>query len=154
LKPILVKVAPDLSFDALDEILELTGPRQLAGVVATNTTVARPATSDAELNRLYSETGGLSGKPLRERSTEVIRHLHRQTRGKLPIIGVGGIFTAADAWEKIAAGASLIQIYTGLVYEGPAITRDIVAGLQERMKERGIARLEQAVGIEPANARS
>lgn len=148
LKPILVKVAPDLSFEALDEILELVGPRNLSGIVATNTTIARPETSDVELQRIYSESGGLSGKPLRARSTEVIRHLHRQTRGKLPIIGVGGIFTAADAWEKITAGASLIQIYTGLVYEGPAVTRDIVTGLMKRMQERGMVRLDEAVGID------
>jgi dihydroorotate dehydrogenase len=153
-KPILVKVAPDLSFDALDEILELTGPRQLAGIVATNTTIARPAASDAELKRIYSETGGLSGKPLRARSTEVIRHLHRQTRGKLPIIGVGGIFTAADAWEKITAGATLIQVYTGLVYEGPAITCDIVTGLKKRMGEHGMTRLEEAVGMDITTGRS
>src|SRR5205807_2169377 len=93
-KPILVKVAPDLSFAALDEILELTGPRQVAGIVATNTTVIRPATEDAALQRVYAETGGLSGRPLARRSTEVIRHLYRQTGGKLPIIGVGGIFNA------------------------------------------------------------
>jgi dihydroorotate dehydrogenase len=153
-KPLLVKVAPDLSFEALDEILELTGPRQLAGIVATNTTIARPAASDAELQRIYSETGGLSGKPLRERSTEVIRHLHRQTRGKLPIIGVGGIFTAADAWEKITAGATLIQVYTGLVYEGPAITCDIVTGLKKRMGEHGMTRLEEAVGMDITTGRS
>jgi dihydroorotate dehydrogenase len=150
-KPILVKVAPDLSLEALDEILDLVGPRQLAGLVATNTTIARPATADAGLQRIYSETGGLSGKPLRSRSTEIICHLHRQTRGKLPIIGVGGIFTAADAWEKITAGATLIQIYTGLVYEGPAITRDIVTGLKERMKERGMTHLVQAVGNQSAS---
>jgi dihydroorotate dehydrogenase len=149
-KPILVKVAPDLSYEALDEILELVAPRQLAGLVATNTTIARPSTADADLQRIYSETGGLSGKPLRARSTEVIRHLHRQTRGLLPIIGVGGIFNAADAWEKITAGATLIQVYTGLVYEGPAITREIVTGLKERMKERGMTCLEQAVGSQNA----
>jgi dihydroorotate dehydrogenase len=147
-KPILVKVAPDLTFDALDEILELAGPRQLAGIVATNTTIARPSTNDAELQRVYAETGGLSGKPLGSRSTEVIRHLHRQTHGKLSIIGVGGIFNAADAWEKITAGASLIQIYTGLVYEGPAITRTIVTGLQERLAERGLRGIKEAVGVE------
>ena len=146
-KPILVKVAPDLTFEALDEILELVGPRQLAGIVATNTTIARPSTHDAALQRVYSETGGLSGKPLGARSTEVIRHLYRQTGGKLPVVGVGGIFNAADAWEKITAGASLIQIYTGLVYEGPAITRDIVAGLQERLAERGLRGIKDAVGI-------
>lgn len=147
-KPILVKVAPDLTFEALDEILELVRPRHLAGIVATNTTLARPSTRDAELQRVYAETGGLSGRPLGQRSTEVIRHLHRQTRGRLPIIGVGGIFTAADAWEKITAGATLLQIYTGLVYEGPAITRAIVTGLRDRLEQRGLANLADAVGLE------
>lgn len=121
-KPILVKVAPDLSFDALDEILELTGPREVDGIVATNTTIARPPSE----NPTYSETGGLSGRPLRERSTQIIRHL---AKSPLPIIGVGGIFTAADAHEKLQAGASLVQVYTGLVYEGPSIARKIVSGL-------------------------
>src|SRR5205823_6727965 len=81
-KPILVKVAPDLSFEALDEILELAGPRQIAGIVATNTTIARPEASNEEARHIYSEAGGLSGRPLRSRSTEVIRHLFRQTGGK------------------------------------------------------------------------
>ena len=147
-KPILVKVSPDLSFEALDEILELAGPRQLAGIVATNTTIARPLASDAALQRVYAESGGLSGRPLRSRSTEVIRHLFRQSQGKLPIIGVGGIFTAADAWEKITAGASLIQIYTGLVYEGPAIVREIVCGLQERLRAHGLTAFAEAVGVD------
>jgi len=146
--PILVKVAPDLTFEALDEILELAKRRKLAGIVATNTTVARPQTDDAKIARVYAEAGGLSGKPLRARSTEVVRHLYRQTRGKLPIIGVGGIFNAADAWEKIVAGASLIQVYTGLVYEGPTLAREIVAGLYRRLEEGGFSRLEQAVGSE------
>ena len=145
-RPILVKVAPDLTFEALDEILELVDPRQLAGVVATNTTLTRPATRDEKLQRVYAETGGLSGQPLRARSTEVIRHLHRQTRGTLPIIGVGGIFSAADAWEKIAAGASLVQLYTGLVYEGPGVVREIVEGLSERLTERGCQTWREAVG--------
>ena len=145
-KPILVKVAPDLSFEALDEILELVGPRQIAGIVATNTTISRPLPARRENERIYRENGGLSGRPLRERSTEVIRHLHRQTRGRLPLIGVGGIFDAADAWEKIAAGASLVQVYTGLVYEGPGICRTIVNGLTEQMESKGFNRLKEAVG--------
>lgn len=132
-RPILVKVAPDLSFEALDEILELAGPRQLAGIVATNTTLARPESGDARLRSIYAETGGLSGRPLRARSTEIIRHLHRQTRGQLPIIGVGGIFDAGDAWEKLQAGATLVQVYSGLVYEGPSLARAIVRGLSRRM---------------------
>ena len=149
-KPILVKVAPDLSFEALDEILELVGPRQIAGIVATNTTVTRPASSDPETQHVFDETGGLSGRPLRARSTEVVRHLYRETRGSLPIIGVGGIFTAADAWDKICAGASLVQVYTGLVYEGPGLAKAIVLGLQQKLRERGMREIREAVGIDAA----
>ena len=145
-KPILVKVAPDLTFEALDEILELAGPRHIAGIVATNTTIARPQRRDPGLERIYAEAGGLSGRPLASRSTEVIRHLYRQTRGTLPIIGVGGIFSAADALEKIQAGASLLQIYTGLVYEGPGIAKAVVSGLAERLRAAGLTELRQAVG--------
>ena len=145
-KPILVKIAPDLSFEAIDEILELAGPRNLAGIVATNTTLARPETSDTRSQRTYAETGGLSGKPLRARSTECVRHIYRQTAGRLPIIGVGGIFNADDAWEKITAGASLVQIYTGLVYEGPGVVKEIVTGLRERLHAVGLRSIGEAVG--------
>src|SRR6185369_3788751 len=141
-KPILVKVAPDLSFEALDEILELVAPRNIAGIVATNTTISRPQTNNSVAQQIYNETGGLSGRPLRQRSTEIIRHLHKQTKGRVPIIGVGGIFDADDAWEKITAGASLLQIYTSLVYEGPGVTRQIVSGLIERMKIAGVHNLK------------
>jgi dihydroorotate dehydrogenase len=150
-KPMLVKVAPDLSFDAVDEILELTGPRHIAGIVATNTTISRPTTDKPDLQRIYAEAGGLSGRPLAARSTEVIRHLYRQMKGELPIIGVGGIFTAADAWEKIAAGASLVQVYTGLVYEGPGIAGQIVSGLRQRLRARGLGSIAEAVGCESRN---
>jgi dihydroorotate dehydrogenase len=146
-KPILVKVAPDLSFEALDEIAELSMSRGLAAIVATNTTIGRPETKEEKTQRVYAESGGLSGRPLRERSTEVVRHLYRQTQGKLPIIGVGGIFDADDAWEKITAGASLIQIYTSLVYRGPGLVKEIVRGLIERMEEEGFRESSQAVGI-------
>jgi dihydroorotate dehydrogenase len=145
-KPILVKVAPDLSFEALDEILELVEPRHIAGIIATNTTISRPQTNDSTTQKTYSETGGLSGKPLRAHSTEIIRHLHKQTNGRLPIIGVGGIFDADDAWEKITAGASLLQIYTALVYEGPGVTEQIVAGLVQRLEIVGMKSLQEAVG--------
>jgi len=147
-RPILVKVAPDLTFEALDEIIELAERRKLAGIVATNTTVTRPPSEDPATVRVYAEAGGLSGKPLRGRSTEIIRHLYSQTRGRLPIIGVGGIFNAEDAWEKISAGASLIQVYTGLVYEGPALAKEIVAGLYRRLEEAGFSSLGQAVGTD------
>ncbi len=144
-RPVLVKVAPDLSFAALDEILELVAPQNIAGIVATNTTISRPQTSDAALQKIYAETGGLSGKPLRARSTEIIRHLYRQTSGKVPIIGVGGIFSADDAWEKITAGASLVQCYTGLVYEGPGLAKRIVTGLR-KLDRAGMKNLQTAVG--------
>jgi dihydroorotate dehydrogenase len=147
-KPLLVKVAPDLTLTALDEVLEVVQKNRLAGIIATNTTVDRPpsASNDDLCQRAYSETGGLSGAPLRQRSTEMIRHIYRQTEGSLPIIGVGGIFNAAHAWEKITAGASLVQCYTGLVYEGPGIAREIVRGLTTRLAEAGFLSLSQAVG--------
>jgi len=144
--PILVKVAPDLSFWALDEILELVKPRNLAGIVATNTTITRPQSNDAALQKIYAETGGLSGKPLRARSTEVVRHLYKQTGGQVPIMGVGGIFSADDAWEKITAGASLVQCYTGLVYEGPGLASTIVSGLRDKIAAAGFNNIHQAVG--------
>ncbi|HNQ87241.1 MAG TPA: quinone-dependent dihydroorotate dehydrogenase [Verrucomicrobiota bacterium] len=145
-RPILVKVAPDLSFAALDDILDLAGPRQVAGIVATNTTLERPTSGDPRLQKVYAETGGLSGRPLRARSTEVIRHLYRQTGGRLPIIGVGGIFTVEDAWEKITAGATLLQLYTGFVFEGPTLPRRIVRGLRQRLAAEGLPSLSAAVG--------
>ena len=145
---VLVKVAPDLSFEALDEVLEVAAARNISGLVATNTTIARPQTDDARLQKIYTETGGLSGRPLREHSTEIIRHIFRQTRGRLPIIGVGGIFNADDAWDKIAAGASLVQIYTGLVFEGPGLPNKIVTGLIERMRYEGINDLKEVIGLE------
>jgi dihydroorotate dehydrogenase len=146
-KPILVKVAPDLSFEALDEIVALAGPRNIAGIVATNTTLHRPETSDPVLARIYAEQGGLSGRPLKSRSTEVIRHLYRSSKGEIPIIGVGGIFSAADAWEKIAAGASLLQIYTALIYEGPGVVKPIVRGLETLLHQHGFTAIHQAKGI-------
>jgi dihydroorotate dehydrogenase len=151
-RPLLVKVAPDLSWEALDDILTLVEPRGLAGLVATNTTLARPAAEDPGLAAVYAEAGGLSGRPLRARSTEVIRHLYRQTRGRVPIVGVGGIFNAADAWEKVCAGASLLQIYSGLVYEGPGLAREIVEGVAERLEEHGFRTLDEAVGCQAADA--
>lgn len=145
-KPLLIKIAPDLTPKAIDDVLDLTTSHSLTGIVATNTTTERPNTSDAKCKKIYAEPGGLSGAPLCERSTEIIAHIHKQTCGKLPIIGVGGIFTAEDAWEKITAGASLLQVYTGLVYEGPSIAGDIVRGLISRMEKEGALSIEEVVG--------
>jgi len=144
--PILVKIAPDLSFQAIDEILELIEPRGLAGIVATNTTVTRPETANPRSRQTYAEAGGLSGRPLRDRATECVRHIHRQTAGRVPIIGVGGIFNTDDAWEKITAGASLVQVYSGLVYQGPGLARELVLGLQDKLAAHGFRSGAEAVG--------
>jgi dihydroorotate dehydrogenase len=146
-RPVLVKVAPDLSFEALDELLEVIGARGVDGIVATNTF----PNSEFRIPNSERGTGGVSGRPLRKRSTEVIRHVHRQTEGKLPIIGVGGVFSAEDAWEKIIAGASLVQLYTGLVYGGPGVAKEIVTGLAERMGRGGLKNIEEAVGTEKSS---
>ena len=145
-KPLLIKIAPDLTTEAIDDVLDLATTHSLAGIVATNTTITRPETDDAQCEKIYTETGGLSGAPLRQRSTEVIAHIFKHTEGKLPIIGVGGIFTADDAWEKITAGASLVQIYTGLIYEGPSIAGDIVRGLKARMEKEGVRQFADLIG--------
>jgi dihydroorotate dehydrogenase len=147
-KPILVKVSPDLSLDALDDLLELALARRVAGIVAINTTTERPQTTDASVQKIYAEAGGLSGAPLKSRSTEMIRHIYRRTEGKLAVIGVGGIFSAEDAWEKLRAGASLVQVYTGLIYRGPGLAKRIVTGLAKRMEQAGMTELKQAVGSE------
>lgn len=120
-KPILLKIAPDLSDDQLLDIIDIVKETQIAGVIATNTTLSREnLTSENK-----EETGGLSGKPLAKRSTEVIRFLSEKSGKAFPIIGVGGIHSAEDALEKLDAGASLVQLYTGFIYEGPALIREI-----------------------------
>ncbi|MDC0219248.1 quinone-dependent dihydroorotate dehydrogenase [Verrucomicrobia bacterium] len=144
--PLFIKIAPDLSTEAIDDVLDLATSHSLAGIVATNTTIERPSPTDAQCKKIYAETGGLSGVPLRARSTEIIAHIYKNTKGALPIIGVGGIFTADDAWEKITAGASLVQVYTALVYEGPSIAADIVRGLKARMEKERVRSLEDLVG--------
>ncbi|MBE7177044.1 MAG: quinone-dependent dihydroorotate dehydrogenase [Mucilaginibacter polytrichastri] len=122
-KPILLKIAPDLSDSQLDDIIEIVRETGIAGVIATNTTISRVELfSPPEIVR---ETGGLSGKPVRKRSTEVIRYLSERSGNAFPIIGVGGIHSAEDAQEKIDAGASLVQLYTGFIYEGPALVKAI-----------------------------
>ena len=125
-KPILVKIAPDLSEAAIAELLEVCLARGAAGVIATNTTLGRAglAATDAAAG---AETGGLSGRPLTDRAREVVRFVHSETGGRLPVIGVGGIMSADDAARMFDAGASLVQVYTGFIYHGPALVRQIVA---------------------------
>lgn len=124
-KPLLLKIAPDLSSGQLDDIIEIVLETGIAGVIATNTTIERNQLTAGRQKAQKIGVGGLSGKPLRDRSTEVIRYLRQKSQGAFPIIGVGGIMNPADAIEKLKAGASLVQIYTGFVYNGPGIVKAI-----------------------------
>ncbi len=124
-KPVLLKVSPDLNEKQLDEVIEIIATTKIDGVVATNTTVARNGLSTDQQKIDEIANGGLSGRPIKNRSTEVIRYLAEKSGKAFPIIGVGGIFTPEDAIEKIKAGADLVQVYTGFIYEGPMIARRI-----------------------------
>src|SRR2546421_712064 len=146
--PLLVKIAPDLDERELELIVDVALRAQLAGIIATNTTTSRAALrTPARVVAGYG-AGGLSGAPLARRATEVIATLYRLARGALKIIGVGGIFNAADAWTKICAGASLVQLYTGFVYEGITVARDINEGLAHLVQHHGFRTLDEAVGSE------
>jgi dihydroorotate dehydrogenase len=149
-KPILVKIAPDLEWSAISEVVELAQSYKLAGIIATNTTISREGLQTkivtATGKPVTEEAGGISGAPLRDRSTAVISYIYQQTQGKIPIIGVGGIFTADDAWAKITAGASLIQVYTGWIYSGPTMVREILSGLSQKLDIAGLASIFEAVG--------
>jgi dihydroorotate dehydrogenase len=144
--PLLVKIAPDLGAQDLEAIVEVAERAGLDGIIATNTTISRAGLRTPAERVAACGPGGLSGAPLRERSTEMIASLYRLTHGKLAIIGVGGIFSAADAWEKICAGASLVQLYTGFIYEGVGVVREINDGLQELITHSGFRSLDEAVG--------
>ncbi|CAL9366206.1 Dihydroorotate dehydrogenase (quinone) [Actinosynnema sp. ALI-1.44] len=127
-KPLLVKIAPDLTDQAIGEVLEVCAAHGVAGLIATNTTLSRDGLAPADQPRA-GEAGGLSGRPLAVRAREVVRFVSRETDGRLPIIGVGGIFGADDAKAMFDAGASLVQVYTGFIYEGPGLVRRIVRAL-------------------------
>jgi len=145
-KPLLVKIAPDLSEAGLEAIIEVAVRADVAGIIATNTTVSRNNLRALPDDVRACGEGGLSGAPLRSRSNEVISLIHRLTRGQLPIIGVGGVFTAEDAWEKICAGASLVQLYTGFIYEGPSVAKKINEGLADILRREGFKSLDDAIG--------
>ena len=151
-KPILIKIAPDLEWADIKDILNLATNYHLSGVIATNTTIRRDGLKTQILKEtgksIKDEAGGISGLPVRERSTEVIRFIYQETDGKLPIIGVGGIFNAEYAWEKIIAGASLLQVYTGWIYQGPWMVKEVLTGLLDRLDDAGLDNIRDAVGIE------
>lgn len=156
-KPLLIKLAPDLTTNQLKDIVDVIGKKRngqakVSGVILTNTTISRPdddETLEAIRNRskVFNENGGLSGPPLRDMSTKMISDFYRLTNGKIPIIGVGGISSGQDAYEKIKAGASLVQLYTSLTYEGPPIVNKIKRELIELLERDNLESVTQAIGL-------
>jgi dihydroorotate dehydrogenase len=128
-KPILLKIAPDLTDSQLDDIIAIVAEVKIEGIIAANTTIDRSMLTTEKSKVDAIGAGGLSGKPVRARSTEVIAYLHQKSNGAFPIIGVGGIYTAEDAIEKMKAGASLVQVYSGFIYVGPSMVKKICKGI-------------------------
>lgn len=144
--PLLVKISPDLERRDLKMIVDVIERLKIDGIIATNTTISRDNLRTERTRVEACGAGGLSGKPLTDRATRMIAELYELTHGRIPLIGVGGIFTAEDAWEKICAGASLVQLYTGFIYQGPRIVREINEGLVRILEREGFARIEEAIG--------
>jgi dihydroorotate dehydrogenase len=142
--PVLVKISPDSSNHDLLRSVDAAVEGGAAGVIATNTTVSRPSIQ----GRFATEAGGLSGLPLKSTANAVCKELYRHLRGRVPIVGVGGIFTADDAYERIRSGATLLQVYTALVYEGPGMIHRILTGLARRLAGDGMSRIEEAIGVD------
>jgi len=144
--PLLVKISPDLERRDLEMVVDVIQRLAIDGIIATNTTISRDFLRTDKATVEACGAGGLSGKPLTTRATQMIATLYELTHGRIPLIGVGGIFTAEDAWEKICAGASLVQLYTGFIYKGPRIVRQINEGLVEILRREGFAKIDEAVG--------
>jgi dihydroorotate dehydrogenase len=144
--PLLVKLSPDLERRELESIVEVIERLKIDGIIATNTTIHRDNLRTNTERVAACGEGGLSGRPLKDRATRMIAELYELTGGRIPLLGVGGIFTAEDAWEKIAAGASLVQLYTGFIYQGPRIAQEINEGLAKILEREGLPSLEAAVG--------
>jgi dihydroorotate dehydrogenase len=142
--PMLLKIAPDLSDDELQDVADACGNDAVDGVIISNTTISRPALISSHAR----ETGGLSGRPLFKLSTRQLATFHKMTSGRIPLIGVGGVSDTETAWAKICAGASLIQLYSALVYHGPALVTDICAGLDAKLRQHNFATLQEAVGFQ------
>lgn len=146
-KPLLVKIAPDLSDDQLVAVVKTARSSGCDGIVATNTTVERPEAASKKEQHVFSQTGGMSGAPVNARSTAMIHRIYQLTNGEWPIVGVGGISNAEDAWAKIGAGASLLQAYSGFVFEGPGLTKNVVNGLHKKLQSSEFSSLDEAVGF-------
>ena len=145
--PLLVKIAPDLPDEQVDAIADLALELELDGVVAVNTTIVREGLSSSDAAVEAAGVGGLSGRPLQERALEVLQRLHARTAGRVVLVSVGGVETAEDVWERLRAGASLVQAYTGFVYGGPLWARRLNRGLERLLRESGHDTLEAAMGM-------
>ena len=146
-KPMLVKIAPDLSDDQLVAVVKTARSSGCDGIVATNTTVERPEAASKKEQHVFSQTGGMSGAPVNARSTAMIHRIYQLTNGEWPIVGVGGISNAEDAWAKIGAGASLLQAYSGFVFEEPSLTKNVVNSLHKKLKSSEFSSLDEAIGF-------
>lgn len=142
-RPVWLKIAPDLNWEQLADIIQTAMKAGIDGIIATNTTISREMVANSSV---ANETGGLSGRPLQSISTEFIRRIYHLTDGKTPIIGVGGIFNGQDAYEKLCAGASLVQVYTGMIYRGPAIARQINTELLTMLDQAGVHSIRDIIG--------
>jgi dihydroorotate dehydrogenase len=147
-KAVFVKIAPDMKFSQVDEIIEVVEATHLTGIVATNATAFMRENLKSPNG---PEPGGLSGRPISAKVTSFVSHIYKHTRGRLPIIGVGGIFSADDAYDKIKAGASAVQIYTGWIYEGPGAVKRINLGLRRLLERDGLKHISEAVGVAAKN---
>ena len=145
-KPLLLKLSPDGSDDEILASVQMALRRGIDGFVATNTTLHRPVPSNTRSRGVFAEPGGLSGRPLQSRSVEVIRLLYEEAGSEVPIVGVGGIDSAATAWEAMTSGASLLQLYSALVFKGPSVVPRIVKGLRRKIRDNGFLGIEEAVG--------
>ena len=145
--PVLLKVSPDSHDDDIRMIVDIASSRGVDGFVAVNTTVGRPDPTSTRSRRAFSEAGGLSGRPLSSRSAEVINIIYRQAGPTLPIVGVGGIDGPETAWNAITNGATLLQLYSALVFNGPGVVKKIVRGLRTRLDKAGIHHIHEAVGM-------
>ena len=141
--PLLIKISPDISDDYIPDITDIALKNDISGLILTNTTISH---RDKLINKFKKEEGGLSGEPLQQISTNIIKKFYKQLNGKIPIIGVGGINSGKSAYEKIIAGASLLQLYTGLVYKGPSLVKNIKKELIQILKEDGLNNIKEAIG--------
>ncbi len=145
-KPILLKLSPDSTEEQISDVISTSIDLGIDGFVATNTTIKRPIPRGTNARKAFSNDGGLSGRPLHSRALEVISHTFEETNGKFPIVGVGGIDSSSSAWEAVISGASLLQLYSALVFNGPSVVSSIVKGLRSRVKESGFSSIAEAVG--------